>query len=92
MKLTEKTELKLSSKPGEPATIQSGEFKTHCLELMNQVQDRGFEIVITKRGKPVAKLAPFEEKRKDVFGYMKGTVIILGDIVGPTGEIWKADA
>jgi prevent-host-death family protein len=92
MKPTEKTELKFFWKPGKPATIPAGEFKTHCLELMDQVQDRGFEIVITKRGKPVAKLAPFEEKRQDIFGYMKGTVSILGDIVGPTGEIWDADA
>jgi antitoxin (DNA-binding transcriptional repressor) of toxin-antitoxin stability system len=48
--------------------------------------------VITKRRKPVAKLVPFEEKRPDIFGYMKGTVSIRGDIVGPTGETWDADA
>jgi hypothetical protein len=38
------------------------------------------------------KLIPFEEKRRDIFGYMKGAVSILGDIEAPTGEVWEADA
>jgi prevent-host-death family protein len=61
------------------------------LEADGRVRDRRCEIVITKRGKPVAKLVPVEEKQPDIFGYMKGTVTILGDIVGPTGEVWDAD-
>ncbi|MGO4884631.1 MAG: type II toxin-antitoxin system Phd/YefM family antitoxin [Bryobacteraceae bacterium] len=51
----------------------------------------GGEIVITKRGKPVARLAPPMEDIPDIFGRMKGTGEILGDIVGPTGEAWNAD-
>jgi prevent-host-death family protein len=77
--------------PKKPASIPAGRFKAECLKLMDEVQDRHCEIVITKRGKPVAKLVPSEDKRPDIFGYMKGTVTILGDIVGPTGEIWDAD-
>jgi prevent-host-death family protein len=92
MKLSKKPALKLPRKHGKRASIPAGEFKTHCLELMDQVHDRGCEIVITKRGTPVAKLVPFEEKRPDIFGYMKGTVTIRGDIVAPTGEVWDADA
>jgi antitoxin (DNA-binding transcriptional repressor) of toxin-antitoxin stability system len=48
------------------------------------------QITITKSGKPVARLALLPEKRPDIFGRMKGTVEILGDIVSPTGEIWDA--
>jgi prevent-host-death family protein len=58
--------------------MPAGEFKTHCLKLMDEVRDCRCEIVITKRGKPVAKLIPFEENRPDIFGYMKGTLTILG--------------
>jgi len=47
--------------------------------------------VITKRGKPVARLVPVSDEMPDIFGRMKGTGEILGDIVGPTGEIWNAD-
>ncbi len=73
-------------------SMPAGEFKARCLKLLDEVRDRRCEIVITKHGKPVAKLVPFEEKRPDIFGYAKGTVTILGDIVGPTGEIWDADS
>jgi len=68
-------------------TIPAGEFKAKCLKLMDEVEKTGEEFVITKRGKPVAKLVPAiggSERRKPFkFGCMKGTVTILGDIVEP---------
>jgi len=88
MHATKKTPVKRT----KSASVPAGEFKARCLKLMDEVRDRRCEIVITKRGKPVAKLVPVEEKHApDIFGYMKGTVTILGDIVGPTGEVWDAD-
>ena len=72
--------------------MPAGEFKAKCLKLMNEVRQRRETIVITKRGTPVAKLVPVEESRpKPLFGFLKGSVIIRGDIVGPTGEKWSAD-
>jgi len=71
--------------------IPAGEFKAKCLKLLDEVHQQRRQIVITKRGKPVARLAPLAEDMPDIFGRMKGTVEILGDIVGPTGEIWNAD-
>jgi len=76
---------------GKVRSRPAGAFKAGCLKLIAEVRDRHCEIVITKRGKPVAKLVPFEEKRPDIFGYMKGTITILGDIVGPTGGTWDSD-
>ena len=81
----------MPKKPGKATSVPAGQFKARCLKLMDEVRDHHREIVITKRGKPVAKLVPFEEKRPDIFGYAKGSLVILGDIVGPTGEIWDAD-
>lgn len=49
------------------------------------------QIAITKRGKPIAHLAPLVEDLPDIFGRMKGTVEMLGDTISPTGEIWNAD-
>ena len=80
-----------NKKSGKVISVPAGEFKTHCLKLMDEVRDRHCEIVITKRGAPVAKLVPFEDKRPDIFGYAKGLMVIHGDIVAPTGEIWDAD-
>lgn len=87
MHATKKPLKKLAKANSMPA----GQFKAQCLKLMDEVRDNHREIVITKRGKPVAKLVPFEDKRPDIFGYAKGSLVILGDIVGPTGEIWDAD-
>jgi prevent-host-death family protein len=71
--------------------IAAGEFKAKCLHLLDEVQQSRKELIITKRGKPVARLLPVEEEIPQIFGRMKGTVRILGDIVGPTGEKWEAD-
>ncbi len=72
--------------------MPAGEFKAKCLKLMNEVRQRRETVVITKRGTPVAKLVPIEEKEpKSLFGFLKGSVIIRGDIVSPTGEKWNAD-
>jgi len=71
--------------------IAAGQFKATCLAVLDEVQRERKEIVITKRGKPVARLVPVEEAVPDIFGRMKGSGVILGDIVGPTGEIWDAE-
>lgn len=77
-------------------TIPAGEFKAKCLQLMDQVYKQHNSIVITKHGKPVARLVPIENdiklsKSKDLFGYMSGTVAILSDIVAPIEESWDAE-
>ena len=73
-------------------TIAAGKFKATCLGLLDEVQRERKEIVITKRGKPVARIVPVEaEKIPNLFGRMKGSVEILGDIVSPIGEIWDAE-
>lgn len=66
--------------------IAAGEFKAKCLQLMDEVQEEGIELVITKRGKPVAKLVPVEDKpADDAWGCMKGRVSIVDD------DWWKFD-
>lgn len=73
-------------------TIAAGEFKAKCLALLDEVQQTRKEYVITKRGKPVARLVPAQAKKTtdDVFGRLRGTVTIHGDIFS-TGERWEAD-
>ena len=73
--------------------ISAAQFKAQCLSLMDQVEAQRGEIVITKRGKPVAKLVPIEEAPRSVFGCMAGTVEILGDLIEPTTDPndWEAN-
>lgn len=64
-------------------TIAAGAFKTNCLAIMDEVQKKRVPVLITKRGKPVAKLVPASEEKDEIFGYFAGKGTIVGDIVGP---------
>ncbi|HUI84565.1 MAG TPA: type II toxin-antitoxin system prevent-host-death family antitoxin [Candidatus Binatia bacterium] len=61
--------------------IPAGEFKAKCLALIDEVNRTGYEIVITKRGKPSAKLVPFLRagKKKPFIGRLEGVIQIVGD-------------
>jgi prevent-host-death family protein len=63
--------------------MSAAEFKARCLALMDRVQKTGEPVVITKHGKPVAKLVPASSGADEIFGNMAGRVKIVGDIVGP---------
>jgi prevent-host-death family protein len=65
-------------------TIAAGAFKARCLSLMDEVKKKRQPLLITKHGKPVAKLVPVEGTEADpIFGFYKGKVTITGDIVAP---------
>jgi prevent-host-death family protein len=71
--------------------VPAAEFKARCLKLMDEVQTTRRPVVITKRGKPVAKLVPLEEEVPTLFGRLKGTVTIHGDIISPVEQDWHAE-
>ncbi len=80
------------SKGDAMKTMGAGAFKTHCLAVIDEVYDRNEEIIITKRGKPMAKLVPIENKKPEsILGSMKGMFTIVGDIVSPIVEPWEWD-
>ncbi len=72
--------------------MSAGKFKAQCLRVMDRVQATRVPVLITKRGKPVAKLVPADESRSEVFDSLKGQIEILGDIVSPVvpAEDWEA--
>lgn len=70
-------------------TMAATEFKSKCLGLMDTVDNEG--IVITKRGKPVAKLVPYDPGFAQFIGSMKGEIEIHGDILS-TGVVWDAES
>ena len=73
--------------------VAAADFKANCLRLMDEVAHERRPIIITKRGKPIAKLVPAEEEPIDLFGYMAGTAKICGDIIGPIEDLeWTGDA
>ncbi len=71
--------------------IQAGKFKAECLKIMDEIKQGGYELIITKRHEPIAKLCPIHTKDTSLFGKMKGTIHTKGDIIQPIGEVWDAD-
>ena len=66
-------------------TVSAAKFKATCLSLLDQVARTGEPIRITKRGKPIAQLAPLPRRGKRlILGCMAGSAKIVGDIESPT--------
>lgn len=63
--------------------MAAGLFKVHCLAVMDEVQAKKEAVVITKHGKPVAKLVPVGDGTDDIYGFMAGKGTITGDVVSP---------
>ena len=70
-------------------TMGAAEFKEKCLALLDEVGPEG--IVVTKHGKPVAKLIPIRAASKDLIGSLRGKIQISGDIL-TTGTVWDAES
>ena len=81
-----------STDTGQSRTMKASEFKAKCLGLMDEVAEHGGEIVITKNGKPVAKLTAYQERPKTLFGAGRGRMKILGDIISPLDVEWEAQS
>jgi prevent-host-death family protein len=73
-------------------TIAAAEFKARCLKVMEEVRAKREPVMITKKGRPVAKLVPAGEPAQDVFGCLTGTLEIVGDVEAPAlpPEAWNA--
>ena len=81
-----------NSDSGNSITMKASEFKAKCLRLMDEVNENGGEIVITKNGKPVSRLVPYHEKPVTWFGADRGKLKILGDIISPIDVEWEAQS
>jgi prevent-host-death family protein len=75
----------------EESTIPAGEFKAHCLQLLDTVAASGEPLTITKRGRPVARLVPLPAAGA-LFGALAGSVREQRDLVASVDETWEADA
>jgi len=83
--VTTVTLMTMSSKPKEKR-IPAGEFKAKCLGLLDEVEARGRSFVVTKRGRPVARVVPLVSQRK-----LLGSVLHEEDIMSPVDVTWDAE-
>jgi prevent-host-death family protein len=73
-----------------PATL----FKAKCLELMDQVSETGEGFMITKHGRPVARLLPLEVTTmtpQQIFGMGKEKGAVVADLLKPLDVKWSND-
>jgi prevent-host-death family protein len=71
-------------------TIPAAAFKAKCLTLMEDVQSTRRPLIITKRGKPVAKLVPTDEVSDDFIGRLKGVFEVVGDLDTDPPDAWES--
>jgi antitoxin (DNA-binding transcriptional repressor) of toxin-antitoxin stability system len=67
--------------------INASEFKAKCLSILAHLESDG---VVTKHGKPVAKLIPLQSSCADLIGSFKGKIRIKGSLLS-TGRKWDAE-
>ena len=73
--------------------VSARDFKARCLVLLDDVSTNGEVIVITKRGKVVAKLTPANESNRSLLGRLRGKIRVKGKITDPAipPEDWEQD-
>ena len=69
-------------------TVAVSAFKARCLRLVARVGETGNPLVVTRNGKPIARVVPF--RRTDGVKCLRGSVVRYGDIVTPLGTDWEA--
>jgi prevent-host-death family protein len=69
-------------------TIAAGEFKARCLALLDRVAASGEPLLVTKRGRPVARVVP---ARTPDPPSLRGSVTVRGDLVSPVLDPWDLD-
>jgi prevent-host-death family protein len=69
--------------------MPAGEFKARCLAVLDDVAISGREVIITKRGRPVAKLVPVGKPSEVP---IEGLIVHQGDLIAPIDVDWNAES
>ncbi len=69
--------------------ISASKFKEQCLSILDHLEPQG--LIVTKHGKPIARLLPIDSSPASLIGSMKGKVKVSGDVFS-TGLDWNAES
>ena len=73
-------------------SIPASEFKAKCLHILDEIATEGKSIIITKRGRPVARVTPATAPDRPLRASWKTTVRICGDVVSfDTADDWESN-
>ena len=74
--------------------INAAEFRTKCFKILDQVKTTHREVIITKRGQPIAKIVHFDQTKKDpILGALSGAGRTVDDLTQPVinSDDWEID-
>ena len=66
--------------------LAAADFKARCLAVLDQVAATGRAVVITKRGKPVARVSPLAPQVRRT---LRGSLLAQHDLVSPLDQDWQ---
>ena len=78
---------KWTSKGDMMRRMAAGAFKANCLAVMDEVAAKHETVIITKYGKPVAKMVPVREDIDEIYNFLAGKGVIVGDVVSPAMDL-----
>jgi len=78
----------VTMKASAAKTIPAGEFKATCLAVLDEVEATGHPVVVTKRGRPVARVVPIDAGGSTS---LRGSVLFEEDLVSPIDVVWDAE-
>ncbi len=73
--------------------ITAANFRSNCFKILDEVNKKHIEVIITKRGKPIAKLVRYEtDARSDpLLGTLPNVGTTVGDLTEPFEDEWELD-
>ena len=75
---------------GASSEVSTSQLKARCSEIVERVAKGREAIVVTRRGRPVARLVPIEAAGDSLFGFARGVVTVQGDLLAPIDVAWEA--
>jgi prevent-host-death family protein len=72
-------------------TLAAGKFKAQCLALIDKIAQTHEELVVTKYGKPLVKVVPYNDKKDNSNKPLAGMATYIGDVFSPIDEEWEVD-
>jgi len=74
-------------------TMTAANFRAECLQVLDTVASSRTEVLVTKRGKPVARVVPVGEGQVSRFGALRGvtTIVDSSDDLLSAGDSWSIE-
>ncbi len=73
--------------------ISATDFKARCLQILDTVNEQRTHVIVTKHGKPVARVIPFNEERPSLENSQRGSLLFHGDLVNfDTSDDWEVNS